>query len=73
MKRTELHQAFIWTCDNCGRDQFERAISVEVSEQDERKLKFMAGVELWWEGRFIAAPTEVTCQECDHTYSTEEP
>lgn len=73
MKRTELHQAFFWTCDNCGRDQFERAIMVDADEDEVRQLRDAAGLQPWEDGRFIAAPTEVTCQECDHTYATEEP
>jgi hypothetical protein len=25
-KTVELHQAFLWTCDECGFDQFERSV-----------------------------------------------
>jgi hypothetical protein len=28
-KTVELRQAFLWTCDGCGSDQFERAVAYD--------------------------------------------
>ena len=32
MKTVELHQAFVWTCDECGRENFARCVTL-TSEQ----------------------------------------
>jgi hypothetical protein len=47
MKTIELHDAFLFACDDCGRDNFVRAITVspesidDIDEEDEEILSEM--------------------------------
>lgn len=36
MRSVDLHQAFLWTCEDCGRDNFERAVAVEPESREGR-------------------------------------
>ena len=69
----ELHLAFLWTCDECGRDNFARAVTVAPEsvdlenlpvgshEEGERIREFL---EAGNEGGFLQAPTRVRCAHC---------
>lgn len=67
MQKVELHTAFAWTCDNCGRDNFTRGIqpSPESLEVDER--------ELLSEGEWVMRPNMVVCTACSTHFHVEEP
>jgi len=72
MKSVELHQAFSWICDSCGHRNFERAIAVEMSEEDREELCYEAGVDPD-EGEWLRAPELVICSKCKEEYKVEEP
>lgn len=76
-REVEMHQAYLWTCDDCGRDQFERAIPVARDSLDEEdKEAFDALLEGVDGVHALAAPQEVTCKDCGAkfraTYGDEE-
>lgn len=59
----EIHQAFLWTCDDCGRDNFERAITVSPETIEE----WVEGI---GEGAWLRAPDRVTCSHCGTNFET---
>jgi ribosomal protein L37AE/L43A len=69
-KETELFQAFFWTCENCGRDQFERAIAVELNSEEMHELREDFGVESYTPGEFVRAPASVKCNHCGEQFQT---
>lgn len=72
----ELHQAFLWTCEECGRDNFERAVHLSPESVEGRELSLRAreaygdaseaaealGVET--DGAWLMAPSRVRCSSC---------
>ena len=74
MEKTELMQAFSWICNNCGRRNFERAIAVEMAEEEKEEFKRQAGIEPWQEGfiggDWVQAPRYVVCEKCETEYET---
>ena len=59
----ELHEAFAWTCDECGADNFVRPIvcenpDMEPPDDDD-------------EGQYMMIPEEVTCKVCGIEFKTE--
>lgn len=69
MKTAELRDAFEWTCDNCGADQFERAIAAELTDEDAEQM----GLDPDCVGHLIAAPDQVTCRNCGQQFTTTHP
>jgi hypothetical protein len=72
-----LRQAFEWTCDNCGHDQFERAITLDrESDQYKHLVKDHRPTEEFLETQFeveiqtdlLMAPDFVTCNSCGAKY-----
>lgn len=61
-KPVELHQAYMWTCEACGRDNFERAIELSPEQVAGMDLPYQAS-----EGTWLTSPSEVTCQ-CGQTF-----
>lgn len=79
-RKVELHPAHIWTCEDCGRDNFERCVEAEMPDDERaemfRKFHHMQEYEELpegWEGfGMVTAPEEVTCQHCGAEFETEE-
>jgi DNA-directed RNA polymerase subunit M/transcription elongation factor TFIIS len=72
MDTIELHEAFMWDCDNCGVENFERAVRPELTEEEIQELKDEVGIMDEEEGIFLMAPKTVTCSKCGTQYQTEE-
>ena len=80
VRTVEMNQAFVWTCDDCGRDNFERAIVVAPESIDLDDLpdsvdpeSIREWAEAGGEGVFAMAPDRVTCRHCRAEFrSTEE-
>lgn len=53
MIEAELHLAYAWDCDGCGRENFERAMVVDDDEEEADVLY----------------PESVTCRHCGNIYS----
>lgn len=71
MKKVELLPAFLWLCDNCGTDQFERAIVCEFSKEELQELKEEWGIKESDTGHFLEGPKTVTCEFCQEEFETE--
>lgn len=74
----ELHSAFFWTCDQCGKDNFERGITVAPETIDMNDLPESVDPEMvkeWFdgggEGSFIMSPTDVQCRFCSEQFKVE--
>lgn len=88
MSQVELHGAFVWTCEDCGRDCFERAIEGNLDEAamnaDDNQIHAELVAPEWREvdgmmladvlvQRILMAPRFVTCSHCQASFSTEVP
>jgi hypothetical protein len=67
-RTAELTTAFMWICEDCGRDNFERAV---VLSTEEAKAKGYPE-ELLADGEFCRAPDKVTCGHCGAEFETED-
>lgn len=65
----ELHMAFMWTCDGCGRDNFERSVSVEPDSVDSLPVS-LDGVPEGERVKIQSFPGQVYCTHCDCEFST---
>ncbi len=77
-RTVELIQAFVWTCDECGRDNFERGVSLSPESIAIDQLPdamdaetFQAWTQAGGEGAFMTAPSRVTCPHCNSQFDTE--
>lgn len=67
----ELREAFEWTCDDCGVDQFERAIPVaRDSLDDDAKEAFDSLMDGADGVHALRAPNVVTCKNCGKAFRT---
>ena len=78
----ELIQAFLWVCDDCGRDNFERAIRVERESLEGREIAKLVdevateanesaqalGIDV--DADWLMAPTRVRCSHCGAEFET---
>lgn len=69
--RVEMLPAFLWTCPECGRDNFERSVVVELSPEEMQELRDDHAVQVWQQGDFLTCPDSVTCQGCRMEFATE--
>jgi hypothetical protein len=65
----ELRMAFAFTCEECGRDSFARAI---VPESLEGILPEGLDPEEFESGEWVMKPDSVTCSHCGLMFETEE-
>lgn len=70
--KVELLPAFLWICDCCGADNFERAIAPEMSPEELADVKESLGVGEIEDGFLLASPDSVTCKSCGAVYETSE-
>lgn len=67
----ELRPAYEWTCPECGRDNFERAVVAEMSAEEDAELRAEHGVESERAGEWLLGPVEVECPHCEAVFRTE--
>lgn len=72
-KTVELHMAWSWDCDACGRENFTRGLRPEFTKEDVREIARDLGVkprdvDLT---EFTGAPETVRCPHCGATFTTE--
>lgn len=60
----ELKPAFMWDCEECGRENFARAIVPEMSEAERQELRDEHGIEPDELGEMLVMPEFVTCTSC---------
>lgn len=71
MNTVELRQAWEWTCDECGRDNFARAITAELSKEELEEVKVKMGIFDMNPGDLVTQPTEVICRFCGTIFTVE--
>jgi hypothetical protein len=81
VRTVELIQAFLWTCEDCGRDNFERGITISPESIDPEDPPDTPGadpdtirdwLEAGGEGGFVVAPDQVKCRHCGSEFGTSE-
>lgn len=70
-RKVEIHPAHVWTCDDCGRDNFCRGVVFEPDAEEMAEMKEHFGDYVG--GDWMTAPEEVTCCHCGATFETEVP
>lgn len=80
MDQVELHTAYEWVCDKCGRTCYCSGAHLDMSdEENEKALREAHGLDDWQEipeelgGEWITMPKQVTCEHCGETYKTVDP
>lgn len=71
-EKVEMRCAYEWTCPDCGRDNFERAMVMELSEEDRVEMEEEHGIEPGATGDWVSRPDEVTCPHCGGEFETED-
>jgi hypothetical protein len=73
--KVELHSAYCWTCDECGRDNFVRSIVAELSAEDRAEGARQMGCDPAdiVTGEWATRPDEVTCQHCGTMFEALDP
>lgn len=66
----ELHPAFVWDCDNCGRENFVRSIVGEFDEETMREMREEHGITEYECGEWHTAPRSVKCRYCGSAFAT---
>ena len=74
----ELHSAYVWDCPDCGRENFQRAVTFYLDPKDEadaEALRELYGedVDEIPEGHIPTAesyPNRVTCKHCEKEFET---
>lgn len=71
MAKVELHPAFVWDCDECGRENFERAIIPPFQSIAEERHAYEALGLTPGEGFPVVAPFTVLCRRCGTQFDTD--
>lgn len=73
MEKVELHNAYMWDCPNCGRENFCRAVVAELTPEDVELMMREHGGEPsdWQTGLWMTRPDEVTCSACGAEFAVE--
>lgn len=60
----EVRQAFLFDCDECGKENLVRAVCPEMSDEERIEALDLFGYEPWEEADFVLCPEEVECWNC---------
>jgi len=71
MTTVEMHPAYQWDCPDCGRENFERGLVPEMSDEDAQEILEEMGIEPGDEGCIMVMPPDVQCRHCGGTFETE--
>lgn len=63
----ELSPAYMWDCPNCGRENFQRAITVAMTEEDRLEMDLSIDEGGCWQ----SYPNIVICRFCEQQYETQ--
>jgi hypothetical protein len=69
-KKVELRPAYVFDCDECGRENFVRGIVPEFSEEELAEIRLEQGIEPWEMGDFVTMPEVVKCQHCNAVFES---
>lgn len=76
-QKVELHNAHVWDCEECGRENFCRSVTVEMNPDDPRDAELIAlakaeceeiggDVNSFWQSE----PEVVVCSHCGAEFET---
>ena len=77
MQEVELHAAWSWDCDNCGRENFCRGMTIEFPTIEEQEAAFRFHRNLypgdplpsdWRDFECLTFPETVECEFCEAEY-----
>lgn len=67
----ELHPAWRFDCDECGRENFVRVIVGQFDEQTLEELRTEHGIQPWEAGDWLSMPSSVTCEHCGQHFDVQ--
>jgi len=70
MEPIEIRPAYVFTCNECGRDAFLNGIIAEFSPEEMQELRDEQGVEAGEIGTWMTIPDVVACKHCGAEYET---
>lgn len=79
LKKVEIRLAFEWTCEECGKDNFEHTITQTLTRDQQRAMFEEHNIINEWEDvpenmgfEFNACPKIVKCDYCGEEFETTE-
>jgi hypothetical protein len=63
-RNAELHPAYVWDCEDCGSENFQRAIVRCMTEEEKEEIRQDAGLESAANIRCAGVPVNVICKAC---------
>jgi hypothetical protein len=69
----ELHGAYVWDCDACGRENFTRGLAPCLSDDEAQELREEHGIEPHETGNWTLRPESVTCAHCGSEFEVDLP
>lgn len=75
-----LLSAYVWDCDECGVENFERAIVAELTDEDREEMfrefheldEWAELPENWRDFQMVTRPDGVTCKACGEVFEAED-
>lgn len=64
MKEVELHAAYVWDCDDCGRENFTRGCTPNLSDEEVQEIREELNLDDGHFGNFVLMPDTVECKFC---------
>lgn len=71
MNKVELRPAYVWDCDNCGKENFHSAVVKEMAEADRKEMMEDMGIPEDELGDFIMLPQMVECCGCQTRFEAQ--
>jgi len=68
MKKAQLNPAYMWDCDQCGTENFERAIVYEPTEEEMAEVMEDYEFDPWESSPWTLMPETVKCKCCGTEY-----
>lgn len=65
-KTVEMIPAYMWDCPHCGQENFQRSVSVTLTDEDREQM----GLEEDEDGSWQTFPTTVCCRSCGKRFGT---
>jgi predicted nucleic acid-binding Zn ribbon protein len=70
--KAELHPAFVWDCDDCGRENFVRAIVGEFDDDIMQQMRDEHGITDYEMGDWHSMPISVECSHCGTIFEVDD-